>query len=116
MSEIRCRFSPSPTGQLHIGGARTAIINYLYAKQTNGQMLLRIEDTDLERSKPEYIQTIFDSLKWLGITYDGEPVIQSKNLARHTQVANDMLLNNTAYKCFCSSEELDAHRDYCTKN
>jgi glutamyl-tRNA synthetase len=116
MSEIRCRFSPSPTGALHIGGARTAIINYLYAKQTNGKMFLRIEDTDLERSKPEHIQTIYDSLKWLGITWDGEPVIQSKNLSRHTEVAHNMLLNNTAYKCFCSSEELDAHREYCTKN
>jgi glutamyl-tRNA synthetase len=116
MTEIRCRFSPSPTGSLHVGGARTAIINYLYVKQNAGKFYLRIEDTDLERSKPEHIETIFNSLKWLGITYDGEPVIQSKNLNRHTQVAHEMLSNNTAYRCFCSSEELDAHREYCTKN
>jgi glutamyl-tRNA synthetase len=116
MTEIRCRFAPSNTGSLHVGGARTAIINYLYVKQNAGKLFLRIEDTDLERSKPEHIETIFKSLKWLGITYDGEPVIQSKNLNRHTEVAQDMLLKNTAYRCFCTSEELDAHREYCTKN
>jgi glutamyl-tRNA synthetase len=91
-------------------------VNYLYVKQTGGKFFLRIEDTDLERSKQEYIETIFNSLKWLGIDYDGEPVIQSKNLNRHTEVAQDMLSKNTAYRCFCTSEELDAHREYCTKN
>ena len=116
MSKINCRFAPSPTGMLHIGGARTAIINYLYVKQNNGNFALRIEDTDAERNKPEHIETIFKSLKWLGITYDGEPVIQSKNLNRHTEVAFNMLEKNTAYRCFCTSEELDAHREYCTKN
>jgi glutamyl-tRNA synthetase len=116
MRKINCRFAPSPTGMLHIGGARTAIINYLYVKQNNGNFALRIEDTDAERNKPEHIETIFKSLKWLGITYDGEAVIQSKNLKRHTEVAHDMLSKNTAYRCFCTPEELDSHREYCTKN
>ena len=79
------RFAPSPTGYLHIGGARTALINYIFAKQNNGKFLLRIEDTDNERNTKECIDAIFDSLKWLNIPYDDEPVIQSKNIYRHIE-------------------------------
>ena len=116
MTDIRCRFAPSNTGQIHIGGARTAIINYLYVTQNAGKLFLRIEDTDLERSKPEHIDAIFDSLKWLNISYDGDPVIQSKNINRHVDVANDLLQKDRAYQCFCTQEELDSQREYCTKN
>jgi glutamyl-tRNA synthetase len=116
MSQPIVRFAPSPTGYLHVGGARTALINYIFAKQNNGKFLLRIEDTDNQRNTKECIDAIFDSLKWLNISYDGEPVIQSKNILRHAEIANNLLEKDRAYQCFCSSEELDAHREYCTKN
>ena len=116
MSQSIVRFAPSPTGYLHVGGARTALINYIFAKQNNGKFLLRIEDTDNQRNTKECIDAIFDSLKWLNIEYDGEPVIQSKNILRHAEIANNLLEKDRAYQCFCSSEELDAHREYCTKN
>jgi glutamyl-tRNA synthetase len=85
------RFAPSPTGYLHVGGARTAIINYAFAKATGGKFLLRIEDTDKERSTDEYINTIYDSLKWLNLAHDEEPVIQSHRCGRHVEVAKDLL-------------------------
>jgi len=116
MSNIVTRFSPSPTGYLHIGGARTALINYIFAKQNNGKFLLRIEDTDNERNTKECIDAIFDSLKWLNIPYDDEPVIQSKNIDRHVEVANDLLKKDRAYLCFCSIEELESHKENCIKN
>jgi glutamyl-tRNA synthetase len=116
MSQPIVRFAPSPTGYLHVGGARTALINYIYAKQNNGKFLLRIEDTDNQRNTKECIDAIFDSLKWLNISYDGEAVIQSKNINRHVEVAKDLLQKDRAYQCFCTQEELDAHREYCTKN
>jgi len=116
MSQPIVRFAPSPTGYLHVGGARTALINYIYAKQNNGKFLLRIEDTDNQRNTKECIDAIFDSLKWLNISYDGEPVIQSKNINRHVEVAKDLLQKDRAYQCFCTQEELDAHREHCTKN
>jgi len=115
MDQPIVRFAPSPTGYLHIGGARTALINYIYAKQNNGKFLLRIEDTDNERNTKECIQAIFDSLKWLNIEYDGEPVIQSANSKRHIEVAKNLLEKDKAYYCFCSSEELDNHRNDCLK-
>jgi len=107
------RFAPSPTGYLHIGGARTALVNYAFAKATGGKFLLRIEDTDKERSTNEYINTIFDSLKWLQIDYDDIPIIQSKRIARHTQVAHELCEKSNAYYCFCTQDELDKRRADC---
>ena len=101
------RFAPSPTGYLHIGGARTALFNWLYAKKNNGKFLLRIEDTDLERSKSEYIDQITDALSWLGLDWDDDIVLQSKNKSRHEEVVHQMIEAGTAYRCFLSKEELD---------
>lgn len=107
---IRVRFAPSPTGELHIGSARTALFNWLYARHVQGKFFLRIEDTDLARSTPENTQAIFDALKFLEIDFDEKPVIQSKRLKRHQEVAYEMLHNKTAYKCYCSKEELEVIR------
>lgn len=100
------RFAPSPTGFLHIGGARTALFNYLLAKHYGGKMLLRIEDTDLARSTQEYVDAILNSLEWLGIQYDGEPIFQSANQQRHREVALKMLESGHAYRCYCTQEEI----------
>jgi glutamyl-tRNA synthetase len=105
------RFAPSPTGNLHIGGARTALFNYLYSKNQKGKFLLRIEDTDKERSKKEYEQQIIKSLNWLGIEYDENVFYQSKNIEKHKKIADELLQNNFAYKCYCTSEELDNKRN-----
>ena len=110
MSNPRVRFAPSPTGYLHIGGARTALFNWLFAKQNNGKFLLRIEDTDLERSKDEYINQITDALEWLGLNWDEDIILQSKNNERHQEMVSKMLQNGTAYKCFLQKEELDELR------
>ena len=110
MSNPRVRFAPSPTGYLHIGGARTALFNWLFAKQNNGKFLLRIEDTDLERSKEEYINQITDALEWLGLNWDEDIILQSKNNERHQEMVSKMLQNGTAYKCFLQKEELDELR------
>jgi glutamyl-tRNA synthetase len=104
------RFAPSPTGYLHIGGARTALFNWLYAKKNGGTFLLRIEDTDLERSKSEYVDQITDALSWLGFNWDDNVVLQSKNKSRHEQAVTQMLNAGTAYRCFLTKEELDAMR------
>ena len=100
MNKPVVRFAPSPTGYLHIGGARTALFNWLYAKKNGGTFLLRIEDTDLERSKPEYIDQITDALTWLGFNWDDKIILQSKNKSRHEQAVNQMLNAGTAYRCF----------------
>jgi glutamyl-tRNA synthetase len=110
MNKPIVRFAPSPTGYLHIGGARTALFNWLYAKKNGGTFLLRIEDTDLERSKAEYIDQITDALGWLGFDWDDNVVLQSKNKSRHEEVVNQMVKAGTAYRCFLSKEELDALR------
>ena len=110
MNKLIVRFAPSPTGYLHIGGARTALFNWLYAKKNGGKFLLRIEDTDLERSKSEYIDQIKDALSWLGFDWDDNVVLQSKNKSRHEEVVNQMIQAGTAYRCFLSKEELDALR------
>lgn len=110
MNKPIVRFAPSPTGYLHIGGARTALFNWLYAKKNGGTFLLRIEDTDLERSKAEYIDQITDALDWLGFDWDDNVVLQSKNKSRHEEVVNQMVQAGTAYRCFLSKEELDALR------
>ena len=110
MSEIRLRFPPSPTGYLHIGGARTAIYNWLYAKKHNGKLILRIEDTDVERSTKESIDGIIDGLNWLGITWDEGPYFQSDHLSEHIAAARKLISTGHAYKCFCTKEDLDAKR------
>jgi len=105
------RFAPSPTGFLHIGGARTALFNWLYARATGGRMLLRIEDTDRERSTVAAINAIIDGLTWLGLTWDGEPVFQFSRAERHRQVAEQLLAAGRAYRCYASPEELAAMRE-----
>ncbi|WP_313352650.1 glutamate--tRNA ligase [Paracoccus sp. (in: a-proteobacteria)] len=105
------RFAPSPTGYLHIGGARTALFNWLYARGRNGKFLLRIEDTDRARSTPEATEAILQGLRWLGLDWDGEPVSQFAGLERHAEVARAMLENGTAYKCFSTAEEIEAFRE-----
>ncbi|HEY9219601.1 MAG TPA: glutamate--tRNA ligase [Phenylobacterium sp.] len=108
---VRTRIAPSPTGDMHIGTARTALFNWLYAKHTGGQFLLRIEDTDRERSTPQAVQVIFEGMKWLGLTPDEEPVFQASRADRHREVALAMLERGAAYKDFMSPEELDAERE-----
>ena len=108
---IVTRFAPSPTGFLHIGGARTALFNWLYARGRGGQMLLRIEDTDRERSTKEAIAAILDGLAWLGITWDGGTVYQFSRAARHREVAEQLLAAGQAYRCYASQQELDEMRE-----
>ena len=110
MKKVATRFAPSPTGPLHIGGVRTALFNWLYSKKNNGKFFLRVEDTDKERSKDEYKDQIIQSLKWIGINYDGEEYIQSEKVNDHIKVANELLKNGHAYKCYCSSEEIEEQK------
>ncbi|HEY9080717.1 glutamate--tRNA ligase [Magnetovibrio sp.] len=105
------RFAPSPTGFLHIGGARTALFNYLYAKHMGGKFLLRIEDTDRQRSTQEAVDAISAGLKWLGLDWDGEAVSQFSRAARHAEVAQELLDKGKAYKCYCTPEELTEMRE-----
>ena len=107
MSIVATRFAPSPTGALHIGGVRTALFCWLYSKSKKGTFHLRIEDTDKERSKDEYKIQIIKSLKWIGIEHDGELYIQSTKINDHISIANELLKNNHAYKCYCSTEEIE---------
>ena len=111
MSKVATRFAPSPTGALHIGGIRTALFNWLYSKNQNGTFHLRIEDTDKERSKDEHKIQIIKSLKWIGIEHDGEEYIQSTKVNDHIKVANELLKNGNAYKCYCSSEEIEEQKN-----
>jgi glutamyl-tRNA synthetase len=111
MTETRLRFPPSPTGYLHIGGARTALYNWLYAKKTGGKLILRIEDTDTERSTEESIRGIIEGLEWLGITWDEGPYFQTDFTADHVAAAEKLLSQGLAYRCFCSKEELDSKRE-----
>ena len=104
------RFAPSPTGYLHIGGARTALFNWAYAKHHGGKMLLRIEDTDRERSTDAAIDAILAGMTWLGLTWDGDAVSQHARAARHREVAGQLLASGHAYRCYCSPQELDAMR------
>lgn len=112
---IRVRFAPSPTGYLHIGGARTALFNYLFAKNQNGKFLLRIEDTDKKRSTKEAIDAIFQGLDWLGLKIDEQPIFQSQNLLRHQEIAFELLKKGKAYKCYESSEKLTEMRENAKK-
>ncbi len=111
MTETRLRFPPSPTGYLHIGGARTALYNWLFTKQTGGKLILRIEDTDTDRSNQESIQGILDGLEWLGIDFDEGPYFQSDFSEEHIAAARKLLKEELAYKCFCTKEELDSKRE-----
>jgi glutamyl-tRNA synthetase len=105
------RFAPSPTGYLHIGGARTALFSWLYARGRGGKFLLRIEDTDRERSTPEATAAILKGLEWLGLDYDGEPVSQFEGRERHAEVAREMLARGNAYKCFATQDEIESFRE-----
>ena len=111
-----CRFAPSPTGPLHIGGVRTALFNWLLAKRNKGKYFLRIEDTDKERSKDEFKDQIISSLAWLGIKHDGDEYIQSKNVEKHVAVANELVKKNLAYRCYCTEQELENQRSLAKKN
>jgi glutamyl-tRNA synthetase len=110
--EVRTRFAPSPTGFLHIGSARTALFNYLFAKKNQGSFILRIEDTDRERSKPEFEKDILENLKWLGIEWDEGPYRQSERGEIYKKYLEKLLKEGKAYHCFCSEEELEAQRQY----
>lgn len=110
MPSPRLRFAPSPTGYLHVGGARTALFNWLYARHHGGQFLLRVEDTDKARSTDESTRAIFEGLQWLGLTWDEEVVYQGASVARHRADAERLVATGHAYRCFCSAFELDARR------
>lgn len=110
MEKVIVRFAPSPTGYLHIGGARTAIFNWLFARQHKGRFILRIEDTDAERSNDDAIQGILDGLKWLGLDWDEGPYFQSRFIEAHQAAAKQLLDNGRAYKCFCTKAQLEEKR------
>ncbi|MGC9526038.1 MAG: glutamate--tRNA ligase [Limnospira sp.] len=107
---VRVRLAPSPTGNLHIGTARTAVFNWLFARNRGGQFILRIEDTDVERSRPEFTQNILDGLKWLGLNWDEGPFFQSKRLDGYREAIQKLLDAGLAYRCYCTPEELDEMR------
>jgi glutamyl-tRNA synthetase len=105
------RFAPSPTGMLHIGGARTALFNWLYARHSGGKFLLRIEDTDRERSTPEAVGAILNGMRWMGLDWDGPEIYQFTRAGRHREVAEQMLAKGRAYRCYATAEELTEMRD-----
>ena len=111
----RVRFAPSPTGELHLGGARTALFNYLFAKKRGGKYFLRIEDTDIQRSKQEFVDQICYSLEWLDLKWDEPIVYQSKRRDNHHNAARQLLQAGGAYRCFCTVEELALERDEAAK-
>ena len=113
--QVVTRFAPSPTGLLHIGGARTALFNWLFARKQRGRFLLRVEDTDRNRSTPEATQAILDGLSWLGLTWDGDAVSQSTRVDRHRDVANQLLAAGRAYRCFATQQEIAAERKAAQK-
>jgi len=115
MLKVATRFAPSPTGPLHIGGVRTALFNWLFAKNQKGSFYLRIEDTDRERSKDEYKRQIIQSLKWIGIELDDKEYIQSEKINEHKKVAEELLKKGFAYKCYCSEEEINEQKNNAKK-
>ena len=115
MTQIRTRFAPSPTGYLHIGGARTALFNYLFARHHGGKFILRIEDTDRERSTPEAIRAILDAMKWLGLDYDEGPFYQTERYPLYKEKITELLVNGKAYPCICSADDLNAKRQLALK-
>src|SRR5260370_1495564 len=110
---VRVRFAPSPTGYLHVGGARTALFNWLFARRQGGTMILRVEDTDAERNKPELVQGILDGLQWLGVNWDEGPFYQSQRTDLYLAAAKKCLANGAAFLCYCSAEKYaaGAHTD-----
>jgi glutamyl-tRNA synthetase len=108
---VRTRFAPSPTGYLHIGGARTALFSWAYARKQGGKFILRIEDTDLERSTESSVQAILDAMRWLGLDWDEGPFFQMQRLPRYRQVADELIARGKAYRCWATKEELDAMRE-----
>ena len=107
---VRVRFAPSPTGSLHVGGARTALFNWLFARKHGGTFILRVEDTDEARSTQEAVDQIIAAMKWLNLDYDEGPFFQMQRIERYREVIGQMLQSGTAYRCWCSREELDAMR------
>ena len=107
---VRTRFAPSPTGFLHIGGLRTALFSWLFARRHGGKFVLRIEDTDLERSTDEAIQQILDGLEWAGLTHDEGPFLQTRRIERYREVIEMMLAEGKAYRCYCTKQELEQMR------
>ena len=108
---IKTRFAPSPTGVLHVGGARTALFCWLYSKKTDGKFVLRIEDTDLERSTPESVQAILDAMDWLGLDYDEGPYYQTQRFDRYREVIGQLVEQGHAYYCQCSKQRLEELRE-----
>src|SRR3977135_1484559 len=104
-SGVRVRFAPSPTGYLHVGGARTALFNWLYVRQQRGTMILRVEDTDAERNKPELVQGIIDGLSWLGVDWDEGPFYQSQRPDLSQAAGKKLLANGSAFLCYCPPEQ-----------
>ena len=104
--QVRTRFAPSPTGYLHVGGVRTALFSWLYAKHHQGQFILRIEDTDNERSTKESVQAILEGMQWLGLDCDEGPIYQTNRYPRYREVAEQLLAEKKAYRCVCSKERL----------
>ena len=115
MTQVRTRFAPSPTGYLHIGGARTALFNYLFARHHGGKFILRIEDTDRERSTPEAIQAILDAMKWLQLDYDEGPFYQTERYPLYKEKIKELLASDKAYPCTCTADELNAKRQQAMK-
>ncbi|HKZ52657.1 MAG TPA: glutamate--tRNA ligase [Candidatus Acidoferrales bacterium] len=115
MAAVRVRFAPSPTGYLHVGGARTALFNWLFARQQGGVYVLRIEDTDIDRSRPELVEAVIEGLRWLGLDWDEGPYFQSQRLASYHALADRLLQAGHAYRCFCTPEELDERRQAAEK-
>ena len=116
LEQVRVRFAPSPTGHLHVGGARTALFNYLFAKNHDGKFLLRIEDTDRERSEESFVTEINQSLQWLGLNWDEEPLRQSERMEIYLNTATELISTNNAYHCFCEPAELDEKRKTAQQN
>jgi glutamyl-tRNA synthetase len=115
MTTVRTRFAPSPTGDLHIGGARTALFNWLLARHTGGAFILRIEDTDVARSTQESIQVILDAMTWLGLDWDEGPFYQTERLSLYREMADQLVIKGKAYRCYCLPEELEAKREAAMK-
>ena len=116
MSDLRVRFAPSPTGYLHIGGARTALFNYLLARKEKGTFVLRIEDTDVARSTQESVDAILQAMEWLGLSYDEGPFYQSDRFDLYKEKVQQLLDEGKAYRCYCTAEELEAKREAALKS
>ncbi|MFQ5695430.1 MAG: glutamate--tRNA ligase, partial [Terriglobia bacterium] len=115
MGQTRVRFAPSPTGYLHVGGARTALFNWLYARQQGGVFILRIEDTDVDRSRPELVEAVIEGLRWLELDWDEGPFFQSQRGASYQALADRLRQSGHAYPCFCTPQELEARRQAAEK-